>query len=210
MQYRVKEQKIMKTVSNKLPKDLTILDTRDRYGYPGSYKDYKCDCREQGRRPAKEDSEKYFDWLADNVNENIECLFSNMTWAHTLNGTVIVREERHLWNGVRKGYSVFTSENLHIRYTNKSGVNVYGYEHTGLEKAIRRLVSERDIMDWVLRLEDGDLVLYCYHHDGCNIYYINPLSVNGEKTIGRDDFWMKERKLQRSWYKLVHPSDIDF
>lgn len=151
--------------SNFNKKNFTLIESSltgmdDTYKYE-NYVDW---CKENEQEPKGKDSEDYWQWVSDQAEIDYDNFFDNLHYAKAEKGFYMITFDLGLWNGHRKGYVE----------------NVY----TSMTEAIKAaLNSSRDYWDYKVAFENGNVVVYGYHHDGTNIMTISQLSKHGERNL---------------------------
>ena len=151
--------------SNFNKKNFTLIESSltgmdDTYKYE-NYVDW---CKENEQEPKGKDSDDYWQWVSEQAEIDYDNFFDNLHYAKAEKGFYMITFYLGLWNGHRKGYveNIFTS----------------------LTEAIKAaLSSSRDYLDYKVAFENGNVVVYGYHHDGTNIMTIKRLSRHGEQRL---------------------------
>ena len=68
-----------------------------------------------------------------------------------------------------------------------------------LDEMVKQCLRKSDALDYKVKLENGALTIYCYHHDGCNIFEIRKLSKKGMKAL-IDNY---EKELKKEYLKRI-------
>ena len=191
--------------------DLTIIDTRERHGFPNDYKVYKKEQMSRKEKYGRRTSKAFEKWKTNRIENRKALLFSNLEWTKNVY-SVLVSGSTYGWDGYEPiKAAVFHSENYHIRYTAKDGMNIYGFEKTGLQKAVMAIANHRDTVDWMLRFEEGMFAMYVYHADGSfKRFEIHKLRGKGEKATFWTENRMEEYVPRWWWFGKIHAKDIDF
>ena len=139
----------------------------DEDGY--NYEAYVEYCQDNGREPEDEGSQDYWDWVSDMAELDYDDFFGNLKYANGDKGMYMITFNLGLWNGHRIGY---------VEEIYKS-----------MTEAIKAaLNSSRDYLDYKVTYEDGEVVVYGYHHDGTNVMHIKQLSKHGERNLAYTRF----------------------
>lgn len=145
-------------------KKYTLIESQltgvyDSYSYE-NYVDY---CNETGQEPDDKDSSGYWDWVRDMAEFDYDCFFDNLHYAKAEHGFYMITFNLGLWNGHRIGFveKVYNS----------------------LSEAIKSALSCSDYWDYKVEFDNGNVVVYGYHHDGTNIMTIKRLSKHGERNL---------------------------
>ncbi len=111
------------------------------------------------------DSDDYWDWVSESSQIDYDDFFGNLKYAKAeKEGYYMITFNLGLWNGNKIGY--------------------VGKIYDSLSEAIKdALNSSRDYWDYKIAFENGDVVVYGYHHDGTNIMTIKRLSKHGERNL---------------------------
>ena len=133
-------------------KEIVFLDT---YGEGDrSYSDYVEWCKEMGIEPAEEDSGIYWDWIRQEIDDDVECFFENLKYETGVTSKpCVITGSLGLWWG---------------RPT------IEPTECSDLAGAVRRCWGDCDAVK-VTGL-DGVVYVEAYHHDGTNHFEIRPKS----------------------------------
>lgn len=146
-------------------KEFTLIES----SLTGSYNTYKYEhyvdwCHENEVEPQGESSEDYWNWVAEEAEIDYDCFFDNLKYSQAEHGYYIITFNLGLWDGNKKGYvsHIFNS----------------------LSEAIHSaLSSSRDYLDYKVAFENGEVVVYGYHHDGTNVMTISQLSKHGQRNL---------------------------
>ena len=129
-----------------------------------SYKNYVENCKENEIEPGEENSNDYWDWVYRMAEFDRDDFFANLDCSKNNLGSFMITFTLGLWNGTKVGYE----EKIYHR----------------LDDAIHAaLNSSRDYLDYKISWEDGDVLVYGYHHDGTNVMRIKKLSAHGIKNL---------------------------
>ena len=118
-----------------------------------TYKDYCECCEDNGRTPAREDSDAYYNWLSDQIVEDWDCLLANIKYSKN-NGRCIITGTLGLWWGHPEIEAVVCDS---------------------LVEAIKKC-NENDYIEVFENEEDGSVEVHSIHHDGTNIFNIYPIN----------------------------------
>jgi len=146
-------------------KNFTLIESSltgmsDTYKYE-NYVDW---CKENEQEPKGKDSDDYWQWVSEQADFDYECFFENLHYAKAENGFYMITFDLGLWNGNRRGYVE----------------NVYASMTEAIKAALN---SSRDYWDYKVAFENGNVVVYGYHHDGTNIMTIRQLSKHGQRNL---------------------------
>ena len=135
----------------------TIATTiNDPAGY--DYRDYVDYCEMNGVEAQPDGSDDFLDWVDEEVRINWEEDIDNIRMCKDYNVPVVICGTLGLWDGRHRIAPVRVD-------------SVY--------QAIR-LCSGRDIEDVEVVWNDGVIMVYAHHHDGCNIFEISALNKKGQ------------------------------
>lgn len=126
-----------------------------------TYEEYKLWCKENGTRPKKDGSQEFYDWRVSESRFNFECDMDNIKCFEAYNVPVMVTGTLGLWDGRHE-----------IVPTRKESV------HEAIEACFGRSINDI-VVSWV----DGEIVVRALHHDGTNVFSINALSEDGQKSL---------------------------
>jgi len=147
-------------------KEFTLIESsltgRDNYY---KYEYYVEWCKNNEIEPQGEDSEDYWNWVYEASQIDYDNFFDGLKYAKAeKEGHYMIMFNLGLWNGNKIGYV----EKI----------------YDSLSEAIKAaLNSSRDYLDYKVAFENGDVVVYGYHHDGTNIMTIKRLSKHGERNL---------------------------
>lgn len=126
------------------------------------YADYEEFCEINGIEPKGENSDDYYEWLADSARENYNCDLDNIRNCKQYQVRVVVTGTLGLWDGRHKVIPVVCN-------------TVYD--------AIQRCVNGADDVDvW---FNNGHIEVVARHHDGQNCFDIRALSAKGNDKYER-------------------------
>lgn len=146
-------------------KNFTLIES-SLTGTDNSYKyEYYVEwCKENEMEPQGENSDDYWNWVSESSQIDYDDFFDNLKFAKAEEGHYMITFNLGLWNGHKIGYV----EKI----------------YDSLSEAIKdALNSSRDYWDYKVTFENGDVVVYGYHHDGTNIMTIKRLSKHGERNL---------------------------
>ena len=127
--------------------EIVYLDTYCEGGY--SYDEYVDWCHDMEIEPAEEQSEEYWRWIAQQIEDDVECFFENLKYANDVNGECVVSGTLGLWDGRHE---------------------IEPKEFDTLEKAIKACWSNADYV--TITGKDGVIYVEAMHHDGTNRFEI--------------------------------------
>jgi len=146
-------------------KEFTLIES-SLTGTDNSYKyeNYVEWCKDNEMEPQGKDSADYWDWVNESSQIDYDNFFDNLKYAKAEEGNYMITFNLGLWNGHKIGYV----EKI----------------YDSLSEAIKdALNSSRDYWDYKITFENGNVVVYGYHHDGTNIMTIKRLSKHGERNL---------------------------
>lgn len=146
-------------------KNFTIIES-SLTGTDNSYKyeNYVEWCKDNEIEPQGENSDDYWNWVCESSQFDYDVFFDNLKYTKAEEGHYMITFNLGLWNGNKIGYV----EKI----------------YDSLSEAINAaLNSSRDYLDYKVAFENGDVVVYGYHHDGTNIMTIKRLSKHGERNL---------------------------
>ena len=143
-----------------------LFDTRWWLNF--DYKDYVAECEDLGKKAYPEDSNEYWNWIYDTTNMYWDDFKDNLKYCTKYNNCpCMITGKLGLWNG------------------NPDIVPVY---KNTIWDAIMKCISGGSIQDYLIEMYDGHIVVYAYHHDGCNTFDIHLLSKRGIEEVNREKF----------------------
>lgn len=148
----------MKNEDNK--KHMIFSTDTDQY----SYKDYSEWCDECDVDCIYEEgSTEFYDWVHEQINQNIECDRENIKYSQYANRDYMITGTFELWNGHP------TIRPIYIH---------------GLNEAIEKCVNGRDIWDYDVFINDDEdfITVHAKHHDGTNVFEIHLLTREGAEA----------------------------
>lgn len=156
-----------------------LFDTTEDF----SYEDYKENCKCNNREPQDENSEDYWEYVADMRNMYYEDAMHEVKHTKELNTPVLITGTLGLWDGSHTIYPQCMD-------------NVYS--------AIQRCWGN-GIQDMDVTFEDGVFYVNAYHHDGTNCFEIHKLSKKGQAVTvnwydGYEDCEVKDYWLSKFKY----------
>lgn len=147
-------------------KDFTIIES-SLTGRDNSYKyEYYVEwCKDNEMEPQPENSDDYWNWVNESTQIDYDDFFDNLKYSQAeKEGHYMITFNLGLWNGHKIGYV----EKI----------------YDSLSEAIKdALNSSKYYLDYKVTFENGDVVVYGYHHDGTNIMTIKRLSKHGERNL---------------------------
>lgn len=150
-------------------KEITLLESSGIGCFKTySYENYVAYCREMEDTPNAEDSNDYWEWVNNMAGNDYEDFFDNLESSKNNSGSFMITFNLGRWNGRTQGYEAKIYHNL----------------SEAIHKALN---SSRDYLDYKISWEDGNVVVYGYHHDGTNIMTIKKLSAHGLKNLDCKD-----------------------
>lgn len=175
-----------------------MLLSTDIFRY--TYQDYldwcdDCDIPEDERFGEDEDGgHLFFDWCHGQVEQDIDCDRENMRHSEYANRDYMITGTLGLWNGHP------TVGPMYIH---------------GLNEAIEKCVSGRDIWDYDVFINDDKdfITVHAKHHDGTNVFEIHLLTREGaeawekaynEYEYGDADF----PELKNEWFEKIEFNKI--
>jgi hypothetical protein len=118
--------------------------------------DYEEWCEDMGIEPG--DDSDFFDWCAEETQNNYECDMDNIEHCWEYNVPVAVTGTLGLW----WGHPFIKAERFE-----------------SVADAIHSCIERSDSYDVLVEYNDGVITVNCYHHDGCNCFIIKALSKKG-------------------------------
>ena len=137
-------------------------------------RDYEAWCEDNDMEPG--DEEDFFDWCAEETQNNYDADMDNINTCEEYNVPVVVTGSLGLWSG-------------------RPEIRPERYE--SVAEAIIDCMDRSDSHDVYAEFDDGVILLDCYHHDGCNCFTIRALSEKGKRKQGTD---YKEHDFKRLPY----------
>ena len=159
---------------NKEKKIVVIYDSREDL----PYEDYVESCEMNDIDPADEDSQDYWDWVSEKRNDYYDDMMGNLSWTK-IDSPVMITGSLGLWDGKHEIFPIVVKSDGYGRkfYTS----DYIGYEVPSLKAAVEKCCGGRDTLDVAVKFEEDRIVVYAYHHDGCNVFSIRLLSEKGLK-----------------------------
>jgi len=143
-----------------------------------TYEDYLEWCEDMGVEPGDETSDEYYEWCEDEAQNNLECDMDNIQTCKQYQVPVVITGELGLWDG---------------KHT------ILPERKDSVYDAVQRCIG-RDTNEAEVKWEDGAVVVYAYHHDGCNIFTIRALSKKGQASNAYRDEDYKPEHFKRLPY----------
>ena len=169
-----------------------LVSTRCEFEY-SEYLDW---CEWNNVEPAEENSNGYYEWCAEEAQNNYDCDMDNLMYSELKDRTFAIEGTLGLWWGRP------TIEPVVVN---------------GIVPAIKRCFG-RDIndIDAELNIKDGVIYVQAHHHDGTNCFTLKMLNKNGEKWIEAaiEKWRMNHEKGEdfelnnRYWTKLKSINDV--
>lgn len=149
----------------KKDKEITWLDTYCEGGY--SYEDFVEYCKEQNwdmredeLKIPEEGSAQYWEWINEQIAEDVACFFDNLKSSDCDKVPVVISGHLGLW----WGRPVIDNEAC-----------------VSLSEAIRKCWGSCDAVE--VTSHGGVVVVRAMHHDGTNCFEIRPLTERGEAKM---------------------------
>ena len=144
-------------------KHMLLSTDTDQY----TYEDYKewcdeCDVEDTYREVA-DGSNEFYNWVYEQINEDIQCDKVNMRYSEYANRDFLITGTLGLWDGKHDIKPVF--------------------KH-GLCEAIDKCISGSDTWDYDVFLNDDEdyITVHAKHHDGTNVFEIHMLTREGAEA----------------------------
>lgn len=134
-----------------------------------SYEDYVANCDINNIAAGDENSQDYYDYVADSQRQFYEDAMYEVAHAEELNVPCVITGTLGLWNG---------------------NPTIYPQRDESVHDAIERCWG-RDILDMDVTFEDGVFYVNAHHHDGTNCFEIHKLTAAGIKA---SEDWYRGRK----------------
>lgn len=144
-------------------KHMLLSTDTDQYTYE-DYKEWCDDCDvEDIYREVAEGSDEFYDWVHEQIYEDIQCDKMNMQYSEYADRDFIITGTLGLWDGKHDIKSVF--------------------KH-GLCEAIDKCISGSDTWDYDVFLNDDEdyITVHAKHHDGTNVFEIHMLTREGAEA----------------------------
>lgn len=160
-----------------------------------TYDDYKEWCDECDVDCIYEEgSTEFYDWVHEQINQDIECDQENIKYSQYANRDYMITGTLGLWNG----------------HPNIKPVYIHG-----LNEAIEKCVSGRDIWDYDVFINDDEdyITVHAKHHDGTNVFEIHLMTQEGAEAwekayndyeYGDADF----PELKNEWFEKIEFNKI--
>ncbi len=160
-----------------------------------TYEDYKDWCDECDVDCIYEEgSTEFYDWVHEQINQDIECDHENIKYSQYANRDYMITGTLGLWHG----------------HPNIKPVYIHG-----LNEAIEKCVSGRDIWDYDVFINDDEdyITVHAKHHDGTNVFEIHLMTREGaeawekaydEYEYGDADF----PELKNEWFEKIEFNKI--
>lgn len=130
-----------------------------------TYEEYEDWCVDNDIEPESDTSAEFFEWCAEEAQENWDCDMDNIESCKQYQVPVVIRGELGLWDG---------------KHT------ILPERQESVYDAIQRCIG-RDTNQATVMWDDGAVIVYAYHHDGCNIFTIRALSKKGQTSNAYHD-----------------------
>lgn len=179
-------------------KTFTLIDTSNT-GL--EYKDYVENCELNEITPHPENSTEYWEWIAEQRNNNVEDFFLNLKYMRDAT-PVVVTGTLGLWNGKRSIYPMYIeSKDYELNSQGK-----WVYMEKALYTAIQKCINGMD--DFKVEYVEGEIVVHGYHHDGTNTFTIHKLSTKGQIAAFNAYCNCKTLKPKGYWYAKYREEDL--
>ena len=163
----------------KLIKDCVLYDSTEEW----SYEDYKEFCEEMGITPAPEGSDKYYEAVCRQRNNDWDDFEANMKYAGMNNTPCMITGTLGLWNG---------------------RPDIIPVKCDTIMDAIHKCLDNGYSYDCDIVLNDGHIDVNVHHHDGTNCFEIHLLSKRGEIESERPIYkWEKDYEPKPYWFKKI-------
>lgn len=139
---------------NKKRKPIRYLNTYCEGEY--NYEIYLEWCKDNSTEPHPEGSEKYWRWIGDMIQNDIEDFFENLKYSPEPQHPCVISGSLGLWHGRPDIEPVMMPD---------------------LASAIRTCMDGADAVE--VNLENGMVEVKAFHHDGTNLFEIRPLTDRG-------------------------------
>ena len=153
----------------------------------------------------------YLRWYKKYLEEEVEMFYSNLDFSQ-ITYLLYVTGTAYTKDGLRKTLpvEVFDSEGLHYMYTDRSGMNVYGYTRTSIRKAFDYCIKGRPF--WNVDFEKGGFNVTVYHQYGTDEFRIGKVREGEryEKQAIRSMRGGKEYTLGHGKTSPIRLHEIDF
>ena len=154
------------------------------------YDEYLDFCKVNDIEPAADGSSEFYEWCNDESEFNYESDLDNIRFWKDFNETeFVITGNLGLWNG-----------HVTLKCTNTV---------KGLAEAFLECVKDNSIDDFELSYIDGDghFTVKAWHHDGCNVFELWPLSDDGVAAIDENyDEWISDAigQPKPEWLKPIN------
>ena len=170
------------------------------------YEDYVEFCEMNDIEPAGENSQDYWDWVSQTRSDYYDDLMSNLSWTK-IDSPVMITGSLGLWDGKHDIFPVVVKSD---GYGKKFSDGYTGYDTPSMKSAIQKCCDGRDTLNVEVKFEDGKIVVYAHHHDGCNVFEIHVLSEKGCKLSDEAAENGENCCPDETWFTPIAFDDIDF
>lgn len=139
-------------------KTIHYLDTHCEGDY--NYECYVEACKEDGKKPAAESSNEYWDWISDMIQCDYDDFFDNLKYADCAQQPCVITGTLDLWFGTPDIEPVMEPD---------------------LGTAIKHCQADCDAIQ--VDLTNGVVEVRALHHDGTNCFEIRPLTKRGVRLM---------------------------
>lgn len=128
-----------------------------------NYLEWCQECENPEEEQYAEDSDEFFEWCHEQVEQDIDCDCENMRYSEYARRNFVITGNLGLWDGSHEIIPVVMN---------------------GLVDTIMKCVSGRGIEDYDVFINDDEdyITVHAKHHDGTNVFEIHLLTHEGAKA----------------------------